>query len=288
MKKIITIIAILLISITSTGCIKRDNFEDIEIYTTVYPFQYITERLYGEHSTTYSIYPNGININEYELTDKQIKDYSESDLFIFNGLSKEKDYVIPMFNNNTNLKIIDTTLTMEYTNNIEELWLDPSNFLMLAQNIRNGFKEYINNHYLKNEIEENYEKLKLDVSEIDAKIKLIVESSTNPTIVVSSDLFKFLEKYNFTVISLEENDNLTEKTINDAKTLISNGQIHYIFTLKNEEINDTIKKILEETNVETLEWDTISTISENDKANKKDYLTIMNDNLELLKQELYD
>lgn len=279
---------ILIISISTSGCLKRDSFENIDIYTTVYPFQYITERLYKDHSTIYSIYPTGINIEEYELTEKQIKDYSKSELFIFNGLTKEKDYVIPMFNSNKNLKIIDTTLTMEYNYGIEELWLDPSNFLMLAQNIRNGFEEYITNHYLKNEIEENYEKLNVDVSEIDAKLKLIMKSSTNPTILASTDLFKFLEKYNFNVISLEENENLTEKTITEVREMIANGQINYIFTLKDKPLNNITKQIQAETGISYLEWNTLSTISENEKANKKDYLTIMNDNLELLKQELYD
>ena len=65
-----------------------------------------------------------------------------------------------LFYNNKNLKILDTTLSMEYTNGIEELWLDPSNFLMMAQNIKKGFKEYISNYYLNNDINQNYEKLK--------------------------------------------------------------------------------------------------------------------------------
>ena len=53
---------------------------------------------------------------------------------------------------------------MKYTYEIEELWLDPANFLMLAQNIRDGLNEYISNHYLKTEIDNNYEDLKLKLS----------------------------------------------------------------------------------------------------------------------------
>lgn len=264
-----------------------DNFEGIEIYTTSYPIEYITTRLYGNHSTIKSIYPDGIIIDNYKLTNKQIKDYSSADLFIFNGLTNEKNYVADMFKYNKKLKIIDTTASMEFDNSVEELWLDPSNFLMIAQNIRIGFKEYITNHYLVEEIDNNYEELKIEISNIDAKLKTMAEHSSNGTIVVSSDLFKFLSKYNLNVISLEENDSLTEKTINDVIELINNGQINYIFVKQNEEINDTIKKIQEKTNVKLLEINTLSNINENDRNNKKDYITIMNDNLELLKQELY-
>lgn len=289
MKKIITISLIFISAIINSGCLKRDNLEDITIYTTNYPIEYITNRLYGEHSTIHNIYPDGVNPNDYELTDKQIKDYSNSSLLIFNGLDKEKKYVAPMFEYNKKIKIIDTTLSMDYDHYIEELWLNPSNFLMITQNIKKGFDEYINNHYLKNDIQNNYEALKLEVSNLDAKIKLMVESSTNKTIVVADDLFKFLEdKYGLTVISLEENENLTDKTKADVINLINSGQISYIFTSENKEINETVKNIKEQTNVEYAELKTITNLTEKERSDKEDYFTLMNYNIELLKQELYD
>ena len=152
MKKIFRILFLFIFVFCLTGCLKHDNMEDITIYTTNYPSEYITQRLYGKFSDIKSIYPNGINIESYKLTNKQIEDYSNADLFIFNGLSNEKKYVEKMRKNNKNLKIIDTTLSMEYTNGIEELWLDPSNFLMMAQNIKTGFGEYIDSYYLNNKI----------------------------------------------------------------------------------------------------------------------------------------
>ena len=287
MKKIITILSILLISITSTGCIKRDNFEDIKIYTTVYPFQYITERLYGEHSTTYSIYPDGININEYELTDKQIKDYSESDLFIFNGLSKEKNYVIQMFNENTDLKIIDTTLTMEYTNDIEELWLDPSNFLQMAQNIKIGFNEYVSNYYILEEIETNYEELKLDVSKLDANLTLISNNADEKVIVVTDDLFLFLEKYGLEVISLDK-DTLTNKDLNDVKDLIKEKRISYVFAKKDEIVIEEINELIKNKDVEISYLHTISNLTAEEINNGYNYISLMTENIEKLKDELYN
>jgi len=158
MKKLISIFMLLFIL---TGCFKRDTMEGIDIYTTVYPTTYITERLYGNNANVYSIYPDGVDLDEYleqgGLTDKQIKEYSNSTLFIFNGLSNETDYVIKFFKHNKDLKIIDVTASMENLYGDEELWLNPSNYLMMIQNIRYGLKEYINNHYLKNQIDENYE-----------------------------------------------------------------------------------------------------------------------------------
>ncbi len=288
MNKKISLLLVSMIVLLATGCFKRDSMEEIDIHTTVYPIEYVTNALYGESSNVSSIYPDGIIVDEYELTDKQIIDYSKASLFIFNGLSGEKDYVVDLFKENKNIKIIDATLNMEYSNKIEELWLNPSNLLMLSQNIKNGLNEYINNHYLKNKIEENYNKLKIDVSNIDAKLKLTAESATTKKIVVSNDLFKFLEKYDLEVISLEENNNLTDKVIADVTNLIKTDEINYIFVPQNEELNETIQKLVDDTDVEIIYFHTLTNISETERNDKVDYLTIMNSNIELLKKELYE
>ena len=195
MKKIVSIISLIFLSVSISGCFKKDNMDNINIYTSVYPIEYITNKLYGNNSTIYSIYPNGINISNYTLTDKQINDYSKSNLFIYNGLSKENQYAVQMLNKNKEIKIIDAAFGMEYTNDIEEIWLNPSNFLMLAQNVKNGLKEYVSNSYIKKTINNNYEDLKLAISEFDAELKLTVENTNNKTIVVDNDLFKYLENF---------------------------------------------------------------------------------------------
>ena len=285
MKKILFVIC--LFSLFVTGCIKRDSMDDITIYTSVYPIEYITNRLYGNESTIYSIYPDGVFTNIYTLNDKQIKDYSKSDLFIFNGLSNEKDYLKPMLKNNKDLKIIDATLSMEYSDYEEELWMDPSNALMIARNIKSGFFEYINNHYVKSDIEKNYDSLKVDLSNLSAKLNLVSQSSNDPTIVVSSNVFKFLEKYGYTVLSLDEKNGANEKTISKVKSRISNGSTKYIFVIKDQDVNSTVQSIIDETNVEKLEFHALSNINENERSAKKDYISIMAENINLLKQELY-
>ncbi len=288
MKKIILIILLLTISICLSGCLKKDSMENITIYTTVYPIEYITNNIYNEHSSIYSVYPNNININKYTLTDKQLTDYSDAHLFIYNGLSNESEYAIAMLNKNKKLKIIDATISMEYINNIEELWLDPSNFLMLTQNIKNGFKEYITNPYLKNEIEDNYEDLKIKISEIDAELKLIAENAIDKTLVVDNDVFKFLEKYNFNVISLENNDDLTDKKIADVKELINNQIIKYIYVTEEETNNEVIQNLINNYNIELLILNTLDNLTEEEYNNKIDFIQIMNNNIDLLKNELYN
>lgn len=287
MKKFIVILNILVISILSTGCFKRDNLEDITIYTTSYPVEYVTNYLYGNHSTIYSIYPNEIDIDKYSLTQKQIEDYSEMDMYIFSGLTNEKDYVSPLFKYNKKLMIIDASQSMSYTYSPNELWLDPSNLLMLALNIKNGLNEYIENHYLKEEIETNYENLKVEISNIDAKFSLMKASTDNTTIVVDDNTFKFLEKYGFTVISLDETT-VTEKNISDVTNMIKNGKISYIYTTDIDNLSKTVNNIKEATNVNIIELHTLENLTDNERSEKSDYITIMNENINLLKNELYN
>lgn len=287
MKKIVNLFILFVLVFSLSGCLKRDNMEDISIYTTNYPSEYITQRLYGDYSDIKSIYPDGVNIKDYKLTNKQIEDYSKADLFIFNGISDEKDYVEKMRKDNGDLKIIDTTLSMEYTNGIEELWLDPSNFLMMAQNIKTGFGEYIDSYYLNNKIEENYEGLKIEASNLDAKFKETVSNGNSKIIVASSNLFKYLEKYGITVYSLDESNTDVNAIYRQVLNLANDGSIKYIFTIANEKSNSTVQKLLDNTDLEAVEWHTLSILTEEERSENEDYFTLMNSNLELLKNELY-
>ena len=222
MKKFIKLLCLGLALVFISGCESKDSMEDITIYTSIYPIEYITKALYGEHANIVSFYPNDVNPYEYKLTAKQIKDYSSSDLIIYNGLDTEKDYIAGMLNKNKKLKIIDVSMGMTYDNDVAELWLNPYNYLMMAQNTKNGLLEYISNPYLITNdegtgVEDKYEALKYDLSRLDADIKETISLSSYDTIVVDNDVFNFLSKYNLNVISLEEDDKLTDIKINEVK-----------------------------------------------------------------------
>lgn len=281
MKKIISCILLLLLL---SGCsISLNNMENITIYTTTYPVEYLTNVLYGENSTIISIYPNEI----VELSDKLVKDYSKTDLFVYNGLSEEKNYAVAMLNYNKNLMIVDATMGMEYVYGVEELWINPSNFLMLSQNIKNGMKEYITTTYLKNRIENNYDSLKVEISEIDAEIKLIVEMSDKDTIIIGNDSLLFLEKYGLNIYSLD-NDTITPKILSDARTAISSNSIKYIYVFEDDILSEEVEELINTKKLTKINVNTITLLSEEEKLNGDDYISMMYKNIDLLKKELYE
>lgn len=293
MKKNKIILLLLgLFTFVLSGCdFTKDSMEDIDIYTTIYPVRYLIDSLYGEYSSIYSIYPSGIDTNEFELSDKKLREYANSDLFIFNSLDRDRDFAVNMININKDLKIIDVSLGMTYENDIAELWLNPYNYLMMAQNTKNGLLEYIDNPYLisnndKTGIEDKYAELKYDLSKLDADMKEDISLATYKTIVVDNDLFIFLKKYDLNVISLEENDNLNENKINEVKKLINNGQIKYIYSSKSE-TNETCKNLIDTYGLELVTLNTMSTIDGGITNSNESYLTVMNNNIDLLNKELY-
>ena len=288
MKKKILVLILALIMLIPMGCaLRRDTMENITIYTTSYPIEYITNSLYGKYSKIESIYPYGITNSSYELTDEQIKLYgNDASLFIFNGIDKEKDYVSKMLSYNKKLKIIDSTKSIDYEYGDAELWLNPSNVLMMAKNIKEGFNEYVSNQYLKNNISTNYDDLKLKISKLESKIYFTVETSDNKNIVVANNSLKFLEKYGLTVYSLDE-DTISDKTIETIKNVISKNKIAYIYTL-DEENTDTVNSFKDNYKLEVLKINDLSNLSENDRKNNRDYISVMNDNIDLLRKEIYN
>lgn len=288
MKKIFSIIICLFSIILLSGCTDTSTMEDINIYTTAYPIEYIVNRLYDSHSTIRSIYPNGVDINEYKLTDVLLNEYSsDADMFIFIGLSDEKNYLKPMLKKNKNLKIIDVTSDTSYNKTgFEELWLDPAKLLTIANNIRKGFNEYTEAKYLKNDVDKKYEELKVDLTNLEAKYREAIKYADNKTIIVSDDIFLFLKNYGANVISLDSDNTEYEKNIAAARNLVYSNQVRHIY-LKDDENNDVINSLIDGTSVEKISINTLSTLTDEER-NNYDYISLMTDNLEKIKKELYN
>ena len=286
MKKVLLLIGLVISSLLLSGC-KNDSMEGITIYTSIYPIEYMTNELYGEHAKIYNMYPQGIEPYDYKFTNKQISDFSTSDLVIYNGLDKEKDMIVTMLNKNKSLKIIDATNKIDIQNTMDEIWINPSNALMIAKNIRDGLKEYITSDLIKNNIDNNYENLKIKLSSLDAELKGIAENAEDKNIIVLNNQFKFLEKYGLNVISLDQKTYI-EKDYNEASRLIKENTAKYIFMKKDEKENEIIKRIKEENeDVEIMYIDTLNNIATTDKNDGLDYYSIMLDNIDKLKEELY-
>lgn len=286
MNKIKKILVLACMMLVLSGCFKKDDLEGAEIITTVYPIEYLVDVLYGENSTVSSIYPHGIDTSTYELTNKQIKEYANNEMFIYNGLSDEKRLAATFLNKNENLKIIDVSKGLSVKYEMDELFISPSNYLMLAQNIKDGLNDYIDSTYMQEDINDNYEEIKVSLSSYDAEFRIIADNSEEKIIIVANNSLKFLENYGLEVISVFENEELTQDTVNRVKRLIKEKTISYVFTTTGEE-TETIKT-LKEAGAEIKVIKSLNHLTEEEVEEKVTYESLMDENIELIKSELYN
>ena len=276
-KKIILIALLSFILFNITGCFENNNLEGANIKTSTYPVEYLITRLYGENTTITSIYPNGTSVSTYDLTEKQIKTFAkDTDLFVYNGLTKEKEIAKKILNENKKMQIIDVSYGIKYHYGVEELWLNPNNYLMLANTVKSDLIELSANKYAAEDIEKNYETLEEDLSILDTELRNIAENSEKTksnVIVVANDSFGFLSEYGFEVINISNENNITSSIKNKFK----NKEYNHILVKDGEEVKDAIRDLVDNYDATLVKVDTMETLSDNQRKNNDNYLSIMND-----------
>ena len=280
MKKVIVLLMSLFLL---TGCLEEEKLDKIA-YTTYYPLEFATNYMYKDFATVKSIYPNGIDTSKYTLTDKQKSIYASSDMFVYAGVTDEVKLAAEFLNTNQNISIIDGTKGLSYSSEVCELWLDPSNYLMIARNIKSTLIDYANNVYDEEKIDKLYDELKIKISEIDVDLTMMGKNASKKNILVTNDSFNFLSKYNINVISIKEGDT---KSINEAKKLINSGEIKYAYVLRGNTLSQEIETFIKNYNLEKIEIDSMYTITDEDKNNGNDYLSIITENINKFKTELF-
>lgn len=282
MKKIVLLI---LGAVLLNGCIKSDSYEDIKIYTTVYPIEYIVNSLYGNYSEVESIYPSKIDINDYQITTKQIKDYSKGDMFIYNGLNNEKNIAASLLNENKKVAILDVSKGLEIKDNEVELWLSPTNFLMMTSNIKNGLKDLVTTSSILDNIDKNYNNLKISISGIDEELKNVAASASNKRIIVANNAFNFLSKYGFEVISIVDKES-SNTNVSKAKSYFEGKQNTYLFKLSDDEETEDIKAMVS-SGANIVDVPSMYTITEEQRKTNVTYIDLINDLIEDIKTEVY-
>ncbi len=279
MKKIIMIVALSLTMLTLTGCFSDDKLSNDNVYTTIYPINFLTNYLYGEEKTVTSIYPSGADVESYKLTDKQKETYLKGALFVYNGLTKEKELAQEFLNNNKKILLIDVSYGLKYENDISELWLSPNNYLMLAKNIKNNLIDYTTSKTVIENIDIKYKKLEEELSYMDADLRNIASTAFrdgNNTLIVSSDKLKFLENYGFEVIILDS-DNVNVATI---KSNFKSEKYKNIFLCDSDTKSDLIKDLETNYKANIINVSMMTTLSDDKVVANETYLTIMEDFIE--------
>lgn len=92
MKRII-LLTIFIIATILGACGGTDSQEveedNVLIYTSIYPLQFLIEQLTQDVATVESIYPPGVDAHTYEPTSKEITEIARADMFFYLGANME-------------------------------------------------------------------------------------------------------------------------------------------------------------------------------------------------------
>ena len=158
---------------------------------------------------------------------------------------------------------------------------------MLAENIKDSLLTYVSSTIVKQEIINNYDDIKLIISEYDADLKTIADNATNKRIITGNKMFKFLEKYGFEVLVISSDEPNYTRNYNKAKKYIEEKSNSYIFVLSSDEEDENVKKY-ETLGAEKITIDSMSNLTDEQVSDNMDYESLMDIFLEAIKMEVFN
>lgn len=265
-KNLLLLIVLSFVILTGCGKIQQDNSKPT-IVTTVYPVKYITETIAGNTVNVQSVYPNGADIHDYELTTSDIQQVLESD-YLF-AISDQMESFLPTIEESvkkgeSNVQV--TTIADEelmtsqikasqyhsQENNVIEnyhFWVSPQKSLIISEIIYNKLIDaYPENKEL---YVENYDWLQDQLEQLDQQY---AETKTNKVFYVTHDAYYWLaQDYEIDIRGIQGDDHHHEpssKEIQEIVDTINSKEIATIYAERDDEENKLIKTISEQTGAE--------------------------------------
>lgn len=312
MKKISLLLLSFIFVFALSACNNNDTDEDNVIYVTVYPMEYLLEVIAGDTVTVKRI-PGSTTHGDYvEWSAKEIIDIKQSDiLFYINGGA---DDFVPNSSETFeggNVELLDMSQHIEYnmvcyshTHEDEttteqvcddstltpdpHFWLDPVRMIQAAEYIKDKLiATYPENSVL---IENNYTALNAALTQLNSDYELMALDVEKP-IVTTVMLFTYwAERYDLEILPITTDAHSTTSTIDDMEDLLQHAEeenIIYILFEKNANSpagNTVLEELIEDVpTASALYIHGCGNITPDEEADGETYLTLMYENLEVLK-----
>ena len=281
--------------------------DQLQVYTTVYPLQYFTERIGGEFVDVKSIYPPGTDEHMFEPTQQDMISLAKGDLFLYIGLGLEgfvDKTKKTLQNEEMRFVAIADAIDPEeleegHVHEEDEhehghdeavdphVWISPKLSAKLAEEITQQLSEELPEHAA--EFKANSDVLTNELDELDLQYATMADAAPNKTFFVSHAAFGYLaHAYGLQQLAVSGLDSQNEPSQKELAALVKEAQekdIQYILFEQNvsSKLADVIKK---ELNAETLTLHNLSVLTDEDIANEETYFTLMEHNLEVLEKAL--
>ncbi len=164
------------------------------------------------------------------------------------------------------------------------IWLDPSLAIQMAEAIKD---ELTNINPKKKEVyTKNFEALSADLTQLDKNFHSMVANAPHKEILVSHAAYGYWEKAygieQISVAGLSPTDEPSQKQLKEIADTAKKHKIQYVIFEQN--VTPKIAEIVRnEIGAKSLRLHNLATLTKEDVKSKKNYLSIMNENIETLK-----
>lgn len=279
--------------------------EKINIYTTVYPLQYFTERIGGDVVNVQSIYPPGADEHTFDPTQKDMMALADADLFFYVGLGLEgfvENAAKTLKNEHVKMVATAEDIPEDMLGEEEDddehhdhdhglmdphVWISPVLSDALAYSVKEALIESAPDK--KAMFEENFEALRDDLLILDRKFIDMTENVPQKTFFVSHAAFGYLaDTYGLEQVAIAGLNSQSEPSQKELASLVEYAKTHdvnYVLFEQNvsSRLTDVIRK---EIGAESLMLHNLGVLTTEDVANKEDYFTLMERNIDTLNTAL--
>ncbi|GGJ76143.1 zinc transport system substrate-binding protein [Anoxybacillus voinovskiensis] len=289
------------------GCNKQEATKPkngLTIYTTVYPLADFAKKIGGEYVAVESIYPPGVEAHTFEPTTQTMKELANADAFIYVGAGMEEfinktmqtlqNEHVTFIEGTKGIPLLDSTSEHETSEEHHDhgdkdphVWLDPILSIQIAENIKNALIEL--KPEAKDTFEKNFASLKQQLQQLDQQFQAVVNTAPKKEILVSHAAYGYWEKrygiHEISIAGLSPSNEPSQKELAQIIDTAKKHHIHYVIFEQNvtPKVADIVKN---EIGAEPLRLHNLETLTEDDIQKRKDYFTIMKENIEVLKKAL--
>jgi len=260
--------------------------ERINVVTSFYPLYEIARQVGGEYVEIRNLVPPGAEPHDFELTPKDINSLYDADILLINGVGFEVwlDKVIPELQK-SGVKIVDVSKTIGdlITGSDPHIWLDPTQYIKEVAAVEQALSSVDPSH--KNYYESRAQNFNTELSALDQNYTTGLQNCSTREFVTNHAAFSYLAKrYNLQMISITGFSPDAEPSPRDLAgltDLLKQKGTKYVFveTLVSPKIGEILAS---EVGAQTLVLNPLESLSDEDLAAGKNYVSVMYDNLKNL------
>jgi len=294
---LLAIISMFIISSCSNE--SNNNHQDLIIYTSIYPVQFLVEQIAGDVAEVKSIYPPGVDAHTYEPKTKEITAIANASLFFYIGGGMEsfsetvakalqqQPVKLVEISNQENL-FLSANSNEQHQHDLDpHIWLDPSRMILIGEMIKN---ELIN---VSSENEaiftQQFSELKKSLQKLDEDFQNTLSKKSNKKILVTHAAYRYWEeRYDLEQIAisgLSSSDEPSQKELANITKLAIENNIQFV--LFEQTSSNRIATIVQEhIGAKKLTIHPLEILTEKDIEEKHTYITLMYENLNTLDKSM--